>query len=77
MSKQEELRTIVQETSGASLTIAPSEEGWSGYLLQKKEKFYAESCDEVCQKIIDYVKQNRTEASKAKNGKESKKPFKI
>lgn len=73
-SKQEQLRTITAETSGAALTISPNDEGWGGYLLQKKKKFEASSCDELCEKMMTFIFEKR---EKVEVTKKQKKPFKL
>lgn len=75
-SLAEQLRDVVNETTGTALTISPNDEGWGGYMLQKKKKFDAASCDELCQKMIDEIVSNRTKAEIVEGKKAPKKPFK-
>lgn len=77
LSTAEQLREVVKETSGAAMTLSPNDEGWGGYLLQKKKKFEAPSFDELATQIISYIKENRAKAVAAEGKKEPKKPFKF
>lgn len=73
-SKQEQLRAVIAETSGAAMTLSPNDEGWGGYLLQKKKKFEASSCDELCEKMMTFISEKR---EKVEVTKKQKKPFKL
>ena len=74
---QEQLRDVVNETTGTALTMSPNEEGWGGYLLQKKQKMQSDSCDNLCQAIIDEITKNRVKVEKKKKKKAPKKQFKF
>jgi len=76
-SVAEQLRQVVKETSGAAMTLSPNDEGWGGYLLQKKKKFEEASFDELVDAIVAYIKENRTKAVVAEGKKDPKKPFKF
>lgn len=76
-STAEQLREVVRETSGATMTLSPNDEGWGGYLLQKKKKFEASSFDKLVVQIISYIKENRVKTPVIEGKKEPKKPFKF
>lgn len=77
LSTAEQLRQVVKETSGAAMTLSPNDEGWGGYLLQKKKKFEAPGFDELVTQIVAYIKENRVKTPVVEGKKEPKKPFKF
>jgi len=77
LSTAEQLRQVVKETSGAAMTLSPNDEGWGGYLLQKKKKFEASSFDELVAQIVAYIKEKRVKAPIVEGKKAPKKPFKF
>lgn len=71
------LETVVEQTSGTALTLSPKIEGkWSGYLLQKKQKFEGESLTDVCSQIVEYITANRVPVEAKSTGK-NQKPYKL
>lgn len=72
-----ELEKVVEETTGTALTLSPKTEGkWSGYLLQKKQKFEGDSLDNVCEEIVKFISSNRVPVEVTEKAK-SKKPYKL
>lgn len=74
MSQIENLGLLVNNTSGATLTIAPNEEGWTAYLVQKKKKFNNTSHEVLVSELIKYIEKNRVPQE---IGGKIKKPFKL
>jgi hypothetical protein len=75
-SKSEQLRDVVGETMGTALTLSPNDQGWTGYVLQKKKKFEAESLDGLCDVLISEFTEKRVKVENEEGKKAPKKPFK-
>lgn len=72
-----ELEKVVEETTGTALTLSPKTEGkWSGYLLQKKQKFKGDSLDDVCKQIVTLITETRIPVEVTEKTK-NKKPYKL
>jgi hypothetical protein len=69
------LQKAVNETSGTALTISPKEGKWTGYLLQQKLNFEAETLPELCQAMTAKIIENRV-AVPVVEGKKQGKVFK-
>lgn len=68
----ERLQSIVNETSGTTMTLSPKEgTKWSGYLLQQKKGFEGDTMDACCDAMSDHIEKNRvpTGETKRKNAK--------
>lgn len=73
------LQQVVNETTGTALTLSPKEDKWSGYLLQQKENFEAQTLPELCQIISKHIIAGRVavDVKEVKEGSKRKlKPYK-
>lgn len=72
-----ELEKVVEETTGTALTLSPKTQGkWSGYLLQKKQKFEGDSLEDVCKEIATLIIDTRVAVEVTEKTK-NKKPYKL
>lgn len=70
------LQNVINETSGTAITLSPKQEGWTGYLLQQKQKFEGKTLPELCATIAKEIVAKRTPVGSESKRNKNNKPFK-
>lgn len=74
LTADQKLQKAVTETSGTTMTMSPKDgTRWTGYLLQQKVKFEADSHDKLCILMTENIEKNREAVELTKR---QTKPFK-
>lgn len=73
----EEIKKLVNETARATLSLNPTENGWSCYFLLQKTKIEEKNFDDLTFKVCEFILKHRKERSVTEGSKKkgADKPF--